>query len=210
MIRTQTSGANPPSTSALLVVLLMLGIAAVAGCSSSTPSAETVTDSTLTAPPTMTTKKSTKTTKASTTTTEPTVTTEPPSTTTTLNIHFALAGPFQPQTVGTTSGSARLMSVVNVSDSHITIDEIRLEGAAADFVFSEGTSCSEGTELAPGSRCGISARFKPTEVGRRNATLVIVPSEGQEATITLSGVGISELAPPPSPGGVTETDSGSE
>jgi mono/diheme cytochrome c family protein len=109
-----------------------------------------------------------------------------------------------------TSSTTRTVTLTNSGTTNLVPSSITLTGAnAAEFSLS--TTCNSGGTVAPGASCDVSAAFRPTATGARNASVTVAsnaPGAAATQTIALSGNGVTPApAQPPASGGGS-TDSG--
>ena len=97
--------------------------------------------------------------------------------------------------VGGRSGILPL-TLSNNGRGRLRLREIRVGGRQPDeFQIVPGT-CEGIPFLAPGGRCGIGLRFRPTAAGGRSATLTVRhDAPGGELRVSLSGLGLATGAP---------------
>jgi pseudomonalisin len=89
-----------------------------------------------------------------------------------------------------TTGQQVLVS--DTGNASLTLGTITLSGsAAADF--SDSGSCVAGLVLTPGASCYLNVTFDPTALGSRTAMLQIGISGASPVSVTLSGMGNSEV-----------------
>lgn len=92
----------------------------------------------------------------------------------------------------------RTMTVTNAGNAPLEIRALAIEGdEAGDFKIAKKTSCRAKKKLKAGATCAIAVSFKPKELGKRTASLVIVhDAEGSPAEVALVGeaTGKSQLA----------------
>jgi hypothetical protein len=104
------------------------------------------------------------------------------------------------------------VTLTNSGTTNLVPSSITLTGAnAAEFSLS--TTCNSGGTVAPGASCDVSAAFRPTATGARNASVTVAsnaPGAAATQTIALSGNGITPppAQPPASGGGSTDSGGG--
>jgi hypothetical protein len=105
---------------------------------------------------------------------------------------------FGPQVVGTTS-PARTLTLHNLGPSQLTISAMVLNGPTPyDFRFPG--NCMLGVPIPADGTCELYFNFTPPAVGTRLAKLNIdAPELANLATMTVSGLGVQTVAPPPGP-----------
>jgi len=116
-------------------------------------------------------------------------------------LHFAgVSGPtatlsptslsFSAQQIGITS-AAKTVTLKNTGTASLTISRIAISGTNAGN-FSQTHSC--GSSLAPSASCTVSVTFKPTQNGKRTATLTASDNApGNPQIVSLSGTGSTPL-----------------
>ena len=77
--------------------------------------------------------------------------------------------PFGKQKVGTTSG-AQTVTLTNTGTTPLLLGTLTISG---DFAFASGTTCTNGSSLAPNTPCTINITFTPTAPGSRSGKVVI-------------------------------------
>lgn len=111
-----------------------------------------------------------------------------------------------------TSSTTRTVTLTNSGTTNLVPSSITLTGAnAAEFSLS--TTCNSGGTVAPGASCDVSAAFRPTATGARNASVTVAsnaPGAAATQTIALSGNGVTPppAQPPASGGGSTDSGGG--
>jgi Abnormal spindle-like microcephaly-assoc'd, ASPM-SPD-2-Hydin len=125
----------------------------------------------------------------------------PPAATLTPNTPIA----FPAQAVGTASGPSTIM-VSNPGGSTLHISSVAISGRnASDFsVATTGTTCTNGTTVAPAASCVINLTFTPTAAGARRPAALTITDDASPTTQTasLSGTAISfslSVPTPPAP-----------
>jgi hypothetical protein len=90
-----------------------------------------------------------------------------------------------------TIGAARMVRLVNISGSPVTVDSMRVSGGSStdlgDDYLLTANDCT-GATLAPDQACHVRLRFAPTATGSRRATLVFGMSSGGRG-LFLDGTG---------------------
>lgn len=89
-----------------------------------------------------------------------------------------------------TFGAQQSLRIANTGAAPLTLGERRLTGASEDYWVLEDRCPAR---LGGGESCTIALAFKPTVAGVRTATLIILLSDGQAKTVTLSGSGVVTL-----------------
>jgi len=85
------------------------------------------------------------------------------------------------------------VTVTNSGQAPLVFSALTLAGAAAADYALSGT-CRAGLSMPPGQTCTLSARFAPTALGARPASLALA-SNAAAVTIGLSGIGAAAAAP---------------
>jgi len=95
---------------------------------------------------------------------------------------------FPPQLVGTTS-APQTVTLSNTGTGTLTVKNIAIDDSAGtNFTdFAETNNCP--ASLAPGASCTVSVTFTPTATGIRIAALLIVDSDPQAQSVSLTGTG---------------------
>ncbi|HEV2813291.1 MAG TPA: choice-of-anchor D domain-containing protein [Solirubrobacteraceae bacterium] len=85
-------------------------------------------------------------------------------------------------------------TVENTGDQTITIVSVAVAGDTAHFerLTDDADDCTAGDVLAPLESCDVRARFDPTSVGVKSAT-VTIDSNAPDETVTLGGTGTQTL-----------------
>ena len=93
------------------------------------------------------------------------------------------------------AGTAQTVTVSNTGTAALNFTGIALSGsAAADFAL--GGTCAVGTAVAASGKCTVTARFTPSAVGSRAASLAIASNASNgTANVSLSGSGVASGAP---------------
>jgi len=76
---------------------------------------------------------------------------------------------FGTQQIGTTS-PPQTVTLTNVGTTPLVLSEVSI---CNDFAFASGTTCSQGTSLAPKSSCVMNITFTPTQQGVRKGSVTI-------------------------------------
>ena len=94
---------------------------------------------------------------------------------------------FPPQLVGTTS-AAQTVTLSNAGNGSLTVKNIKIDDSVGNFTdFAATNNCP--ASLAPGASCTVSVTFTPTATGIRIAALLIVDSDPQAQSVSLTGTG---------------------
>jgi hypothetical protein len=96
---------------------------------------------------------------------------------------------FPSAVVNTTSPTPETITITNTGTTAISFTGISITGANASS-FSDTTTCSLTSTLAPSGMCTVAVSFAPTVSGTLSATLNIVDTAGTQ-TVSLSGTGAS-------------------
>ena len=110
---------------------------------------------------------------------------------------------FGNQGVGTASAASKV-SLANPGGSTLHITSLAISGTnASDFaIAATGTTCTNGSTVAPNASCDVMLTFTPAAVGARGpATLTITDdaSPSTTQTVSMSGTGIDFTLAVPSP-----------
>lgn len=99
---------------------------------------------------------------------------------------------FGPFVVGALS-AARLIELINIGDTAISVTSRDLQGAdASAFILTGADTCS-GASLAPGGQCEMNVRFEPVDTGALAATLRIHSNApGSPHMLPLAGSGTAQ------------------
>ena len=101
---------------------------------------------------------------------------------------------FLNQAVGTTSNASSI-TLTNPSGSMLHITSVAISGTnAAEFaVATTGTTCMNGSTVAPAASCVINVTFTPTTAGAHGPATLTITDDASPAiqTTSLSGTGIS-------------------
>jgi len=93
---------------------------------------------------------------------------------------------FGDQKVGTTS-PAKKVTLINTGISPLVLSSIAVSG---NFALASGTTCSNGTSLAPASSCVMNVTFTPTAIGMQYGRLTIRDNAlPRTQEVALSGTG---------------------
>lgn len=111
------------------------------------------------------------------------------------NLVFGTPGAltFDDQIVGSTS-TPRSIVLTNAGNAAFVINTLAIGGThASDFAVAGGANaCAVGSSLpAGGGSCTLYARFAPTALGLRDATLGVAGTNGGNVTIALQGNGVA-------------------
>lgn len=89
-----------------------------------------------------------------------------------------------------TASPAQTITVTNTGVAPLTISQVTITGD-----FSQTTTCSSATPIAPGGSCSVSIVFLPSASGTRTGVLTLYGNvQGGQATATLSGTGTPPAA----------------
>jgi YVTN family beta-propeller protein len=93
---------------------------------------------------------------------------------------------FGTEQLGTTS-PPQTVTLTNVGTTSLVLRDVGISG---DFAFASGTTCSNGTTLAPKSTCVMNVTFTPTQKGKRTGRVLIHDNALiREKEVFLSGTG---------------------
>jgi hypothetical protein len=92
------------------------------------------------------------------------------------------------------------VTVSNPGDADLLLNSVQLAGNNpgdyAQLAPASGTQCAGGTLVAAKASCTVDIVFDPSNVGARNATLVITPDGDLDVqTVVLNGTGTAEAEP---------------
>lgn len=87
--------------------------------------------------------------------------------------------------VGMTSNTSIAVTLWNTGTAAVPVTSV-VNTNADEFPIT--TTCQFGGSLSPSSTCNVTARFKPTALGARNATLTIA-ANGKSQDLALTGTG---------------------
>jgi hypothetical protein len=87
--------------------------------------------------------------------------------------------------VGMTSNTSIAVTLWNTGTAAVPVTSV-VNTNADEFPIT--TTCQFGGTLSPSSTCNVTARFKPTALGARNATLTIA-ANGKSQDLALTGTG---------------------
>jgi hypothetical protein len=107
---------------------------------------------------------------------------------------------FPHQTVNTTSG-AMAVTVTNTGSANLDITGSPSIGGtnAADFAVANGTTCTNGASISPGSSCVIEVTFAPSTTTSESGLLSIYDNAGgSPQSVSLNGTGSTPLLAAPS------------
>ena len=86
-------------------------------------------------------------------------------------------------------------SVGNVADAGAMSLQIGTLGLGGDAGFAiTGGDCTVGSQLEPGESCLVEVTFTPGSAGSYDATVAVATTDGQSASVTLSGEGVQDPA----------------
>ena len=107
--------------------------------------------------------------------------------------------PFATQALGTTS-SPQTVTLHNTGTATLNIQTVAITGASAgDFAITNGSTCTNGANVAINGSCTIQLIFTPTGPGTRSATVSITDNAADSPeTISLSGTTAPSVSITPS------------
>ena len=80
------------------------------------------------------------------------------------------------------------MTLSNAGNGSLTVKNIKIDDSVGNFTdFAATNNCP--ASLAPGASCTVSVTFTPTATGIRIAALLIVDSDPQAQSVSLTGTG---------------------
>ncbi len=95
-----------------------------------------------------------------------------------------------PTTEAGKESKAQTITVTNTGAADLTINDVQLAPAAAEFTVDPGT-CAKGTKLKPKASCEIETTFKPASAGSKSATISILSDDKDEPAVNVALTGLA-------------------
>ncbi len=95
-----------------------------------------------------------------------------------------------PTTEAGKESKAEVITVTNAGSADLTINDVKLASAAAEFTVDPGT-CAKGTKLKPKASCEIEVTFKPTTAGSKSTTVSILSDDKDEPAVNVALTGLA-------------------